>query len=324
MMFRKPMLCLLIALCVNATARAQWASKRASSSHHFVAYLPYYKHGDMLVALQQVNLVGVTDLDIAFVGPPLCNGACTAASDNTISADNHTDEETDAIVRYAHAKGIRVLASIGGGGSGPSDMTQFYNAGQSTRLVAGLDTYVRAHHFDGIDVDVEAPDSMGAPYADFVHRLAAALHNEGKIITCATAKYIQNSMPDTAMHEFDFINLMVYSNLKDAQDVLNFYVNVKHVPTQNLVLGVGFYGQSHNNINADYMDILAAYPNAWKVDTVGGGPLKDGAVFNYLGEDTMAKEVKLSNQYGGVMVWQILGDAPTPHSLMDVVRANIQ
>jgi chitinase len=328
MLFGKPLSCLVLGLAAAGTLAGTSAAQRYGSSspkgHRFVAYLPYYKHGDMLSALQQINLAGVTDLDIAFVGPPPCEGVCTAISDNTISAENHTDTETDTIVRYAHAKGIHVMASIGGGGSGPSSIAQFYNAGQSARLITALDTYVRAHHFDGIDVDVESPDSMGAPYADFVHRLAIALHAEGKLITCATAKYIQNSVPDAAMREFDYINLMVYSNLKDAQDMLNFYVNVKHVPAQNLVLGVGFHGEAHNNISADYADILTAYPNAWKVDTVGGGTLKDGVVLNYTGEDTMARETKLSNQYGGIMIWQILADAAAPHSLMDIIRANIQ
>jgi len=37
----------------------------------------------------------------------------------------------------------------------------------------------------------------------------------------------------------------------------------------------------------------------------------------------MAKEVQLGKQYGGVMVWELMGDAPAPHSLLQVIHANL-
>jgi len=291
---------------------------------HFIVYLPFYRPGDMAGALATANLAGVTDIDVAFVGPPSCSGPCTSTSDLTMSADSHTDAEVDAVVQLAHAKGIHVLASIGGGGGGVSEIAQFYNAGLSAPLVARLTTYVLRHKLDGIDVDIESPDTMGAPFADFIAMLITAMHSQGKVVSCATAKYIQASMPQTTLLSFDYINLMVYSNLKDAQDALNFFVNVKHVPASKVVLGVGFYGEARNDVNADYVDILSAYPNAYRVDTVGGGTLKDGIVLSYSGEDTMAAEAKLASQYGGIMVWQLLGDAPPPHSLLDVIRTNFK
>jgi GH18 family chitinase len=278
----------------------------------------------MAAALAATNLTGVTDMDIAFVGPPLCSGLCTAASDFTISADSHTDADVDAVVQLAHAKGISVLASIGGGGGGVSEIAQFYNAGLSAPLVAALKKYVRLHKLDGIDSDIEISDNMGAPYADFIAKLITAMHSEGKIVSCATDKYIQASMPQATLLSFDYISLMVYSNLKDAQDSLNFFVNVKQVPASKVVLGVGFYGEARNGADADYADILTAYPNAYRVDTVGGGTFKDGIVLNYIGEDTTAKEAELASQYGGIMVWQLLGDAPPPHSLLNVIRANFK
>jgi len=291
---------------------------------HFVVYLPFYQSRDMAATLAAANLTGVTDIDIAFVGPPLCSGPCTTSSDFTISAAPHTDADVDAFVRLAHAQGINVLASIGGGGGGVSKIAQFYDAGLSAPLVDALRRYVRLHNLDGIDSDVELADNMGAPYAEFTAKLIAAMHAEGKIVSCATDKYIQSSMPLATLLSFDYINLMVYSNLKDAQDSLNFFVNVKHVPASKVVLGVGFFGLARNDVAADYADILTAYPNAYRVDTVGGGTLKDGIVLNYIGEDTMAKEAKLASQYGGIMVWQLRGDAPPPHSLLNIIQANFK
>jgi chitinase len=309
----------LSAVCMMFTAHSAAQTK---PTKHFIVYLPFYRQGDMAAALAATNLTGVTDIDIAFVGPPLCSGPCTAASDFTISADSHSDADVDAVVRLAHSTGISVLASIGGGGGGVSEIAQFYDAGLSAPLVAALTKYVRLHKLDGIDSDVEIPDNMGAPYADFIAKLITAMHSEGKFVSCATDKYIQASMPQATLLSFDYISLMVYSNLKDAQDSLNFFVNVKHVPASKVVLGVGFYGEARNGSDADYADILTAYPNAYRVDTVGGGTFKDGIVLNYIGEDTTAKEAKLASQYGGIMVWQLLGDAPPPHSLLDVIRAN--
>ena len=318
----KRILLALSAVCVAFTT--PYAVAQTKPAKHFIVYLPFYRQGDMGAALAATNLTGVTDIDIAFVAPPLCGGPCTSASDFTISADSHTDAEVDAVVGLAHAKGIRVMASIGGGGGGVSEIAQFYNARLSAPLVASLTEYVHRHKLDGIDVDIETSDNMGAPYADFVAKLITVMHAEGKLVSCATAKYIQASMPQATLLSFDYISLMVYSNLKDAQDALNFFVNVKHVPAARVVLGVGFYGEARNDVDADYVDILNAYPNAYRVDTVGGGTLKDGIVLNYIGEDSMAKEAKLASQYGGIMVWQLLGDARPPHSLLDVIRANFR
>ena len=89
---------------------------------------------------------------------------------------------------------------------------QFYNAGLSVPLVDSLDRYVSAHNLDGVDLDIEDPSNMGAPYGTFVNALIAKFHPEGKIVTAAVAQYLQSSMPDSALRQFDFINVMNYSS----------------------------------------------------------------------------------------------------------------
>jgi GH18 family chitinase len=291
---------------------------------YVVAYLPYYKGEDMTAALQAMNWSGITHLDVAFVNPPKCSTVCTKESDMSFASKRHTEDEMDIIVRIAHQHHVKVLYSIGGGG-GDQMILQFYNAGLSEPLIDSLDKYVKKHHVDGVDVDIEAPDAMGAPFATFVDLLVKKLRPQGKLITAAVAKYMQGSMPDRALHQFDYINIMVYSGLQAATDALTYYEVNKKVPRNQIVLGVPFFGNSHNESKyADYSDIVAGYPNAYRVDTVSGGLLVDGVGLNYVGEDTMAKEVALGKQYGGVMIWEILGDAPAPHSLMDVIRKNLQ
>jgi GH18 family chitinase len=218
---------------------------------------------------------------------------------------------------------VKVILSIGGGG-GDQRIIQFYNAGLSSELVNSLDKFVAAHGFDGIDLDIEDPSNMGAPFATFVNALMAKFHPEGKIVTAAVAKYLQGSMPDASLHQFDFINVMSYSSYDQAQNSLQFYSVDEKIARDKIVLGVPFFGSTADDSKEEsYQNILAAYPNAWKVDLVGGGPLDDGQAFRYAGEATMARETWLGDQYGGVMLWSILGDAAAPHSLLTIIQDNL-
>jgi len=272
---------------------------------------------------KQVNFGKMTHLNLAFGDPPKCNGVCTTSSDMTFSIPGQSDADIAAIVAAAHAAGAKVILSIGGGG-GDQRIIQFYNAWLSGALVDSLDTFVAAHAFDGIDLDIEDPSNMGAPFVTFVNALMAKFHPEGKIVTAAVAKYLQSSMPDAALHQFDFINVMVYSSYEEALSALQFYSVDEKIARNKIVLGVGFFGSTADDSKEEnYQNILAAYPNAWKVDLVGGGSLDDGQAFRYAGEATMARETMLGAQYGGVMLWSILGDAAAPHSLLTVIQNNL-
>jgi len=272
---------------------------------------------------KRVNFGKMTHLNLAFGVPPKCNGVCTSSSDMTFSIEGQSDADIAAIVAVAHAAGVKVILSIGGGG-GDQRIIQFYNAGLSSELVNSLDKFVAAHGLDGIDLDIEDPSNMGAPFATFVNALMAKFHPEGKIVTAAVAKYLQSSMPDASLHQFDFINVMVYSSYEEAMNALQYYSLDEKIARDKIVLGVGFFGSTADDSKEEsYQDILAAYPNAWKVDLVGGGSLDDGQAFRYAGEATMARETQLGEQYGGVMLWSILGDAAVPHSLLTVIQNNL-
>lgn len=290
----------------------------------FVGYLPLYEGLDWTQVTPTLDFTKMTHLNLGFLNPPRCTPApCTAHSDMNFSARNLTDAGLDAIVSAAHAHNVKVLASIGGGG-GDQMILQFYNAGLSMQLVDSLDKFMQKHHIDGVDLDQESPSNMGQPLTDFVNALAAKFHPQGKLVTAAVAKYLQDSMQDSALRQFDFINVMVYADLQRSLAALNYYVNNKHIPKEKVVLGIGFFGTSTygNEREADYNKILAAYPNAWQVDLVSGGALDNGRAYAYAGEDTVAKEVALGKQFGGIMVWHILSDAPAPHSLLNVIQKN--
>ena len=317
---------LLLAISTFAAACAQDQAApmpAVPSPPRLVGYLFAPKGVNLADSIKTLDLSRMTDLNLAFGDPPKCDGTCTAQSDMAFSVKGQSDADIDAVVAAAHAAGVKVFLSVGGGG-GDQMIIQFYNAGLSAPLVASLDLYIRAHHFDGVDVDIEDPANMGQPYARFVSLLAISLRAEGKLVTAAVAKYLQASMPSSALHQFDFINVMNYSSYANAVTALQFYAQEESIPRDKIVLGVPFFASNAGDSKEeDYNTILAAYPNAWKVNLVGGGALDDGQGFSYVGEDAMAQQTELGKQYGGIMIWHLLGDAPAPHSLLKVIEKNL-
>ena len=309
----------IVGMAVASMALALTSNAVAQSL--LVGYIPDY-NGSYASYAKSINFSKMTHLNLAFANPPKCSGTCTASSNMNFSI-GQSDSNIAALVNAAHAAGVKVVLSIGGGG-GDQQILQFYNAGLSTQLVNSLANYISAHNLDGVDVDIEDPNNMGNPYATFVSALVTKFRPQGKVITAAVAQYLQGSMPDSALHQFDFVNVMNYSNYTDAQNALTFYAVQKNVPKNQITLGVPFFGQSNDgNTEEEYNTILAAYPNAWQSDQVSGGSLDNGITLNYIGEQTMAEEVQLGKQYGGVMVWELTGDAPAPHSLLKVIQNNM-
>ena len=293
----------------------------STPSSLLVGYIPDY-NGSYATYARSINFSKVTHLNLAFGNPPKCNGTCTASSNMNFSL-GQSDADIATLVNAAHAAGVKVILSIGGGG-GDQQILQFYNAGLSTQLTNSLANYITAHNLDGVDVDIEDPNNMGSPFTTFVNALVAKFRPQGKLITAAVAQYLQGSMQDSALHQFDFVNIMVYSNYSDAQSALQYYSGTKSVPKSQMTLGVPFFGQSSDgNTEEEYNTILAAYPNAWQSDQVSGGSLDGGITLNYVGEATMAREAQLGKQYGGVMVWELTGDGPSPHSLLNVIKNNL-
>jgi chitinase len=150
-----------------------------------------------------------------------------------------TDADIKRLVDAAHKVGVEVILSIGGGG-GDQQILQFYNAGLSRPLVKSLNVYVHDRNLDGVDLDIEDPNNMGEPYAEFTQVLVDIFRSQHKIVTAAVAEYLQDAMPDKALHMFDFVNVMNYSNYSDAVTAMEYYANEKKVPNERITLGVLF------------------------------------------------------------------------------------
>jgi GH18 family chitinase len=294
-----------------------------NSAARLVGYVSCYD-GSYATRAATLNFSRMTHLLLAFGTANRCAGVCTASSDMTLSLDQD-DSDVATLVAAAHAAGVKVMISLGGGDwTEDATISQFYNAGLSVPFAAAIDQYVAAHNLDGVDVDMEDPSNMGAPYGDFIMALAARLHPEGKLLTAAVGSYLGSAIPHAALSKFDFLNVMVYSNYADACGELQYFSSVKSIAPEKLVLGVPFFGSTHNWTREEsYATILAAYPDAWRRDEVSGGSLDDGITLDYVGESTMAQETQLGGRYGGIMIWELTQDARGPHSLLSVIQKNL-
>jgi hypothetical protein len=44
-----------------------------------------------------------------------------------------------------------------------------------------------------------------------------------QIVTAAVAQYLQSAMPTSTLLQFDFVNVMNYSNLSNAQTAMSYF-----------------------------------------------------------------------------------------------------
>ncbi|HSZ83282.1 MAG TPA: glycosyl hydrolase family 18 protein, partial [Polyangia bacterium] len=274
---------------------------------HVVAYLPNYS-GSYTTWAKKLSFDKMTHLNLAFALATSANQWDMGASDASIKA----------IVDAAHAAGVKVLPSLGGGGGDQSVLARYNDASSVGPLVDNLDAFVAAHDFDGVDIDIESPENLGAKYSTFVAMVVAKLHPEGKLVTAAVAQYLQDSMSDATLHSFDFVNVMIYSSLADTMKQATYYVSTKKVPKNLVVLGAGFFGDSGDN-EYSYAQILEADPTAWSKDTA----TVDGATVHYEGMATMKQIADLSKGFGGIMVWELSEDTTDAHSLWKVIQGEL-
>jgi chitinase len=263
----------------------------------------------------------ITHINVAFANP---------VGDSHAIDIGQEDADLAALVAAAHQHGVKVLASVGGISASP-DFAPHYAPGSVDAFVQGHVDFMTKHQLDGIDVDVEYPEGMGANYGAFIQKLEAALGPD-KLLTAAVAQWVQDGMPDDALGRFDFINVMSYdqcggwtdacphSSYQGALDDLDYYANVKQVPKDRIVLGVPFYGYCWGASCPDdyvlYKDILIANDSAWQSDTFQA----DGATWWYNGDATLQQKAELSKAYGGVMIWELSGDASGERSLLKVLN----
>lgn len=264
----------------------------------------------------------ITHLNIAFINPD--------------SNGNFNQQlAIDSLVKKAHQKNVKVLASIAGGG--PHEYYhQLLQKDKRKIFISNLISLVKRYHFDGIDVDLEGED-IDLNYADFITELSDALQPLHKLMTSAIATAYKDILPDKALRRFDFVNVMSYDNTGPwrpdnpgdhspysmAVADLDYWHNIRAIPKNKLVLGLPFYGYGFGPkdspvLSMDYKHIVALYPNAQLSDTLA---LRGNMFLYFNNKDMIKRKTQLAMQKAsGVMIWQLLGDADGGNSLLNVIN----
>ena len=289
----------------SSTGSSSSSSGSVTPPVRVVAYLPNYA-GSYATWAQTIDFTRMTHLDLAFATADGNNGWDMGASDSDVAA----------LVTAAHAAGTKVLASLGGGGGDQTVIAQYKDSGNIAPLVQNLDTFVRSHGLDGVDVDIEDPNNLGSGYSAFVAAVVGTLRPEGKLVTAAVAQYLQDSMSDATLHTFDFLNVMIYSSYSDSVSGMTYYAQTKAVPANLLNLGAAFFGSDSNGNEYAYSAILAADPNAWSYDQTK----VSGTTVDYTGMASMKKLTAYSEGYGGIMFWDLSQDTTDSHSLYKAIQ----
>jgi chitinase len=238
-------------------------------------------------------------------------------------------------VNAAHVNNAKVLMSIGGGGPHPY-YEKLLNDSNRTKLINHLFAIVMKYDLDGVDVDLEDKD-INEYYDNFVIELASLLHQHNKIITAAVAIYFKDSYTDKALSQYDFINLMSYDHTGpwlpqnpgphatylQAENDLTYFRVERKIPKEKITLGVPFYGYGFGpahikrGISENYAHIINECHGAEMEDEI---ILDDSTTIYYNGIPTIKLKTELAKQQaGGIMIWQLSGDAPAPKSLLDAI-----
>lgn len=311
-------------LMVGSVAFCQHHSRKSNSSFKIVGY--YFLRSAIADTVyadsNYLFLNKITHLNIAFINP-----------DSTGNFNRQL--AIDTLIKKAHEKNVRVLASIGGGGSHEYYQTLLDEAHRKM-FIYNLIFMVKRYGFDGIDVDLEGSDISG-DYGIFITELAASLKPLKKLVTAAIATAYKDELPDQALKKFNFVNIMSYdrtgpwrpqdpgdhSPYEMAVEDLNYWHNERDIPKEKMVLGLPFYGYGFGNVDSpvvgmNYQQISSLYPNQLNSDTL----LLPGNVTMYFNNTaTIRRKTKLAMlEAGGVMIWQLLGDAEGEKSLLNAIN----
>jgi chitinase len=287
---------------------------RIPSGFRIVGYFPSWS-GDP----DKMQYRALTHINYAFVTP--------TAQGGYYPVDN--EEKLERLVTYAHAFGVRVLASLGGGGDKGSAFEAIAQDPLLTDTFCdGTMALLERYDLDGIDVDWEFPSADDADvFASLMSALADRLHAAHKLLTIAvSAEAAQgDACQDSVIADVDFLNVMAYddgfgqagvnhSSYAFAYSAMRYWLIDRGALADKVVLGLPFYRRSLvNRHSITYKAILAKDRDAPGKDSSG--------VYGYNGFATIrAKTLDLAlAKGGGVMVWQLNQDAPGEGSLLNAL-----
>jgi chitinase len=292
--------------------------------YQVVGFYPSWKISVMPVSAIQWNKI--TRIVYAFAIPNT-NGTINASSLINISQ----------LVDSAHAHGVEVYFSVGGGDGSGNFPVMATNETSKNKFIKEVRQYIFENCLDGVDIDWEywtgytnnvvvpaESNALVAVLKDLKKELSP--FNLGISIDLGASdwggKHFLDEIPDYVDHlqvmSYDFTGTWSapgpHSSYADAigsgSDVnstgLAYWVNYRGWPKQKVLLGVPFYGKDFDQgggLGLDYAYIVQHHPDAYKFDQVDN--------IYYDGIYTMADKTQyvVDHQYSGIMIWEITQDS---------------
>ncbi|MFQ5571361.1 MAG: glycoside hydrolase family 18 protein [Rhodothermales bacterium] len=298
-----------------------------SFARHVIGFYPSWRHGSWPIS--EIRWDKLTRVIYAFAFPTPDGGL-----------DTGDLMQIDPLVAAAHARGVEVYLSIGGGGGSDTFPVMAANAEARTRFAQTIRDYLGAHCLDGVDIDWErwTKDSNNIPLASekaslvaLLHDLRNALHPVGlKISVDVFATHWIGQHYDDAVHPLvDYVHVMAYnfsgpwsapgphSSFLQAVGTgsgstatgLAYWTRFRNWPKEKIILGVPFYGRdfdTNGGAGITYADIVARHVGASNLDRVAN------IYYNGVPTITAKTQFVVDNGYPGVMIWEIGQDVRDP------------
>jgi GH18 family chitinase len=308
--------------CVEASTCTPYEAKTFSNA--VVAFYPSWK-----VAQMPINTIAWSKLThiIYSFALPVSEGEINTAD---------IDGNINTLVQAAHANGVKVYLSIGGGGGSGPYIGISANARYRALFADRVKCYIKDHCLDGVDIDWEAwtgganvipAESNGL--VDLLTDLRSTLDESTEIsMDVYATNWNGKHYLDGAVQQVTYVNTMLYDlrgpwSEAGAHSAYNevitegntidtwgtgYWVGYRQWPKAKINIGMPFYGRDFdvsNGATVDYSAIVGRVQaaegnlNADKIgNTYYDGPVTAGKKATY------AK----NNGYAGVMFWELTGD----------------
>ena len=266
----------------------------------------------------------VTHVNLYFLNP------------DTLGVYNQDFSALEPFIKRAHQKGVKVLFSIGGGGAHPYYHRLLKDDMRGTIVKSLVDLVVK-YNLDGLDNDLEHSD-IGENYEIFNVELRAALKEHNKLLTAAIVVTDPDLFSDKSLAQFDFVNVMSYdhtgpwrpdrpgqhASIQHFKEDFEYFRIKRGIAAKEINMGVPFYGYifgpelTSKASSMNYNQIIEKYPNAELVDELA---IEDGKKLYYNGIETIKQKTRFAKENaGGIMIWQLSGDAKGKKSALKAIN----
>ncbi|CAN5451370.1 glycosyl hydrolase family 18 protein [soil metagenome] len=292
------------------TVLAQDAAPKSSPAR-IVGYLPEYR----LRSFQPTQAKLVTDI-VFFAVSPRSNGDA--------GLEQIKPATWQMLETIRKTSGVRLHLCLGGWNRSKGFAALSASPEARKRLAEQLVEFCQKHHFAGVDVDWEHPQSPAelANHGKLMTELHRAFAPHKLELSMAVAGW-QELAPET-IRAVDRVHLMAYdgegkhSTLDFARKDIDRLIK-RGVAANKICLGVPFYGRKITNHDRTltYGEIVSRFHSRPDVDEV------DGFYFN--GPQTIEQKVKLAQdrKLAGIMIWELGQDASGSAALLPVIRGAV-